>query len=250
MYSMKKKLPPSRMISIQPFDYQDFDSRIEDLRSYCKIIKKQKIKDQILMKNQLLVTLSTTLEVKLKEFISHLIDKWDIPAKNLFSERSIEIKLEVLDHLHKSSSTITKGKIIAAHLENLNPWVVQDIMNRINKLDYFKWFDDLIPSSNSLNLLMDLNTERNLIVHQLGDTNKSIDELNDTIIIISNIYSLMMALTQFNWEFFEKKWTASKIKDYYESNLQDDLGISFKTFKTNLIDARKEYVEKKPYFKK
>ena len=75
-------------------------------------------------------------EVKLKEFISHLIDKWDIPAKNLFSERSIEIKLEVLDHLDKSSSKLTKGKIIAAHLENLNPWVVQDIMNRINKLDF------------------------------------------------------------------------------------------------------------------
>ena len=118
MYSMKKKLPPSRMISIQPFDYQDFDSRIEDLRSYCKIIKKQKIKDQILMKNQLIVTLSTTLEVKLKEFISHLIDKWDIPAKNLFSERSIEIKLEVLDHLDKSSSNIegANGRKLSRYL--------------------------------------------------------------------------------------------------------------------------------------
>jgi len=248
---MKKKLPPSRMISIQPFDYQDFDSRIDDLMSYCKIIKKQKIKDQILMKNQLIVTLSTTLEVKLKEFLSHLIDKWDIPAKNLFSERSIEIKLEVLDHLHKSSSTITKGKIIAAHLENLNPWVVQDIMNRINKLDYFKWFDNILDDkTNSLDMLMDLNTERNSIVHQLLDTNKSIGALNDIIVNVSTIYSLMMALTQFNWEYFEKKWTTSKINDYYEANLENDLGISFKIFKTNLIKARKDYVKKKPYIKK
>ncbi|MBT5992834.1 MAG: hypothetical protein HOG69_00435 [Thaumarchaeota archaeon] len=247
---MKKKLPPSRMFSIQSFDYQDFDSRIDDLRNYCKIIKKQKIKDQILMKNQLIVTLSTTLEVKLKEFISYLVDKWDIPAKDLFSERSIEIKLEVLDHLDKSSSNITKGKIIAAHLENLNPWVVQDIMNRINKLYYFEWFDDLITNSNSLNLLIDLNTERNLIVHELGDTNKSVEYLDDTIIIISKIYSLMMALTQFNWEFSEKKLTTSKINDYYESHLEKDLQIPFKTYQKKLQNAKRNYVPQKPYFKK
>jgi len=249
---MKKKLPPSRMIEIQPFDYQDFDNRIDDLKSYCKIIGKQKIQDQILMKNQLIVTLSTTLEVKLKEFLSHLIDKWDIPAKYLFSERSIEIKLEVLDHLHKSSSTITKGKIIAAHLENLNPWLVQEIMNRINKLDYFKWFDNMLVhlNLNSFEQLEELNIERNSIVHKLRDTNKSIEELHDTIVIVSRIYSLMMALTQFNWEYFEKKWTTSKINDYYEANLENDLGISFKIFKTNLIKARKDYVKKKPYIKK
>ena len=247
---MKKKLPPSRMFSIQSFDYQDFDSRIDDLRNYCKIIKKQKIKDQILMKNQLIVTLSTTLEVKLKEFISYLLDKWDIPAKDLFSERSIEIKLEVLDHLDKSSSNITKGKIIAAHLENLNPWVVQDIMNRINKLYYFEWFDDLIDNSNSLNLLIDLNTERNFIVHELGDTNKSVEDLDDTIIIIARIYSLMMALTQFNWEFSEKKLTTSKINDYYESHLEKDLQIPFKTYQKKLQNARRKYVPQKPYFKK
>ena len=238
------------MISIQPFDYQDFDSRIDDLMSYCEIIKKQKITDQILMKNQLIVTLSTTLEVKLKEFISYLVDKWDIPAKDLFSERSIEIKLEVLDHLDKSSSNITKGKIIAAHLENLNPWVVQDIMNRINKLYYFEWFDDLITNSNSLNLLIDLNTERNLIVHELGDTNKSVEYLDDTIIIISKIYSLMMALTQFNWEFSEKKLTTSKINDYYESHLEKDLQIPFKTYQKKLQNAKRNYVPQKPYFKK
>ncbi len=238
------------MFSIQSFDYQDFDSRIDDLRNYCKIIKKQKIKDQILMKNQLIVTLSTTLEVKLKEFISYLVDKWDIPAKDLFSERSIEIKLEVLDHLDKSSSNITKGKIIAAHLENLNPWVVQDIMNRINKLYYFEWFDDLIDNSNSLNLLIDLNTERNFIVHELGDTNKSVEDLDDTIIIISKIYSLMMALTQFNWEFSEKKLTTSKINDYYESHLEKDLQISFKIYQKKLQNARRKYVPQKPYFKK
>ena len=242
------------MISIQPFDYQDFDNRIDDLRSYCKIIKKQKIKDQVLMKNQLIVTLSTTLEVKLKEFLSYLIDKWDIPAKNLFYEKSIEIKLEVLDHLDKSSSNITKGKIIAAHLENLNPWVVENIMNRINKLDYFQWFDNVLDSdTNSLGLLIDLNAERNSIAHQLGDTNKSIEELDDTIVNISTIYSLMMALTQFNWEFFEKKWTISKINDYYESNLENDLRIPFKIFKIKLIEARNEYAKKnhilknKPY---
>ena len=248
---MKKKLPPSRMIEIQPFDYQDFDNRIDDLKSYCKIIGKQKIQDQILMKNQLIVTLSTTLEVKLKEFLSHLIDKWDIPAKNLFSEKSIEIKLEVLDYLDKSSSNLTKGKIIAAHLENLNPWLVQDIMNRINKLDYFKWFDNVLDDkTNSLDILLDLNTERNSIVHQLLDTNKSIEELHDTIVIVSRIYSLMMALTQFNWEYFEKKWTISKINDFYESNLEEDLGVSFKIFKTNITKARKEYATKKSYFKK
>ena len=35
------------MIEIQPFDYQDFDNRIDDLKSYCKIIGKQKTQEQI-----------------------------------------------------------------------------------------------------------------------------------------------------------------------------------------------------------
>jgi uncharacterized protein YifN (PemK superfamily) len=246
---MRKKLAPSRMIEIQPFDYRDFENRIEDLRSYCKIIEKQKIKDQILMKNQLVVTLSTTLEVKLQEFLSHLIDKWDIPAKNLFSERSIEIKLEVLDHLQYSN--FTKGKIIAAHLENLNPWVVEEIVNRINKFDYFKWFDSIFGTDySSLNLLKELNAERNSIVHNLRDTDKSIEELDDTIVSISTTYSLMMIITQFNLGIFEKKWTTPKINDFYESSLESDLGISLKMYKTKITKARKEYVPKKPYFKK
>jgi len=59
-----------------------------------------------------------------------------------------------------------------------------------------------------------------------------------------------MALTQFNWEFFEKKWTISKINDYYESNLENDLRIPFKIFKIKLIEARNEYTQKKSYFKK
>ena len=60
----------------------------------------------------------------------------------------------------------------------------------------------------------------------------------------------MMALTQFNWEFSEKKLTTSKINDYYESHLEKDLQISFKIYQKKLQNARRKYVPQKPYFKK
>ena len=60
----------------------------------------------------------------------------------------------------------------------------------------------------------------------------------------------MMALTQFNWEFSEKKLTTSKINDYYESHLEKDLQIPFKTYQKKLQNAKRNYVPQKPYFKK
>lgn len=238
---MGKKLTHSRVQRISSFDYKDFEERINDLQSYRKIIEKQNTTHQILMKNQLLVSLVSTLEVNLKSFLSYLIDYWNIPAKEILSESSIEIKLEVLDHL--KSSNFTKGTIITAHLDNLHPSKISRIMNRINKLNYFKWFDSITDSSNAYDELLNLYKDRNDIVHNLTDTNKSVEDLEAIIITTSQMYSILMVVTQFNLGIFEKKWSTSKINEYYEAYLID-FPYPLEKIKKTTMKFRKEYVIK------
>ena len=119
---MTKKLSKSRIDQIKDFDYYDFETRINDLKNYCDIIEEQNTLNQILMKNQLIVTLYSTYEVKLKEFLSHLIDKYDLHARTIFPGNSIEIELDVLDDF--KSDNFTKGKFLVANLHNVHPTTV------------------------------------------------------------------------------------------------------------------------------
>ncbi len=252
MYHMVKKfrktgLEISTIQRIPQFDMGDFLERIDLLTNYCKSIETQDKEYRILMKNQLIVTLVSIIEYNLKSFFSHLIDESDIDPKNILFEDSIEINLDVLKQL--KSSNLTKGRIITAHLDTLKPRKLYSIMSRINKLDYFKWFDKLTGDSDAYILFRDLHDERNDVVHNLIDTQKSISDLDHTIQVTKKICMQLILFTQLNLGTFEDNWSNQKINEYYEK-YYNRAPITIEKFKTITKKFRKEYVEKKPYFKK
>ena len=79
----KPGLEGSSIQRIPNFNLNDFFERIDLLKNYCDLIKTQDKEYQILMKNQLLVTLVSTIEYNLKAFFSYLIDDMDIDPKNI-----------------------------------------------------------------------------------------------------------------------------------------------------------------------
>ena len=92
--SNKKGLDGSSIRRVPTFDIEDFYEKINLLKNYCKLIEIQDEEYQILMKNQLVVSLVSTIEYHLKAFFSYLIDDMDIEPKNILYEDSIEINLE------------------------------------------------------------------------------------------------------------------------------------------------------------
>ena len=243
----KTGLEGSRIQRIPNFDIEDFHERINLLKKYCKLIKTQDKEYQILMKNQLLVTLVSTIEYHLKAFFSYLIDGMDIEPKNILYEDSIEINLDVLKQL--KSSNLTKGRIITAHLNTLKPGKLYSIMSRINNLDYFNWFDNITGSSKSYAEFRNLHDERNDIIHNFIDTQKSLEDLEHTIIANSNTCILLVVFTQLNLGIFEKNWSSEKINQHYNSSFKSP-PITIDKFKTITKKFRNDYVPQKPYFKK
>ncbi len=245
----KPGLEGSSIQRIPNFDLNDFFERIDLLKNYCDLIKTQDKEYQILMKNQLLVTLVSTIEYNLKAFFSYLIDDMDIDPKNILYEDSIEINLDVLKQL--KSSNLTKGRIITAHLNTLKPSKLYSIMSRINNLDYFKWYDSIAgdDSDKSYDEFLNLHEERNDIVHNLIDTEKSISELDHTIAANSNISLQLVLFTKLNLGIFEKNWSNEKINQEYDLMFKNP-PITIEKFKTITNKFRKDYQPKKPYFKK
>ena len=243
----KKGLDESSIRRIPTFDIEDFYKRINLLKNYCTLIETQDEEFQILMKNQLLVSLVATFEHHLKAFFSYLIDDMDIEPKNILYEDSIEINLDVLKQL--KTSNLTKGRIITAHLHTLKPGKLYSIMSRINNLDYFNWFDNITKSSKSYDEFRNLHDERNDIIHNFIDTQKSLEDLEHTIVANSNICIHLVVFTQLNLGIFEKKWSSEKINQHYKSSFKSP-PISIDKFKTITKKFRKEYVPQKPYFKK
>ena len=236
---MGKKLSVSRINQIKDLDYYDFEKRIKNLNNYCDIIEEQNTQNQILMKNQLIVTLYSTVEVKLKEFLSHLIDKWNLPARTIFSGNSIEIELDVLDDF--KSDDFTKGKFLAANMRDIHPATVSLMLNRINKLNYFKWWDNVVGEldDSSFNNLIDLNKERNNIVHTLGNTNKSVNKLKNIISITDLIYSTMLPSTELILGILDNEWSNLKISKYFDSHFAE-VDMSLVKIKKATLKLRKE----------
>ena len=252
MYHMVKKfrktgLEISTIQRIPQFDMGDFLERIDLLTNYCKSIETQDKEYRILMKNQLIVTLVSIIEYNLKSFFSHLIDESDIDPKNILFEDSIEINLDVLKQL--KSSNLTKGRIITAHLDTLKPRKLYSIMSRINNLDYFNWFDNITKSSKSYDEFRNLHDERNDIIHNFIDTQKSLEDLEHTIVANSNICIHLVVFTQLNLGIFEKNWSSEKINRHYNSSFKSP-PITIDKFKTITKKFRNDYVPQKPYFKK
>jgi hypothetical protein len=245
--SNKKGLDGSSIRRVPTFDIEDFYERINLLKNYCTLIETQEEEFQILMKNQLLVSLVTTIEYHLKAFFSYLIDDMDIEPKNILHEDSIEINLDVLKQL--KTSNLTKGRIITAHLNTLKPSKLYSIMSRINNLDYFNWFDNITNSSKSYDEFRNLHDERNDIIHNFIDTQKSLKDLENTIVANSNICIHLVVFTQLNLGIFEKNWSSEKINRHYNSSFKSP-PITIDKFKTITKKFRNDYVPQKPYFKK
>ena len=243
----KKGLDGSSIRRVPIFDIEDFYEKINLLKNYCKLIETQDEKFQILMKNQLLVSLVATIEYHLKAFFSYLIDDMNIEPKNILYEDSIEINLDVLKQL--KTSNLTTGRIITAHLNTLKPSKLYSIMSRINNLDYFNWFDNITGSSKSYDEFRNLHDERNDIIHNFIDTEKSLEELDHTIVANSNICIQIIVFTQLNLGIFENNWSSEKINQHYKSSFKSP-PISIDKFKTITKKFRTEYVPQKPYFKK
>jgi len=243
----KRGLEGSRIQRIPPFDIEDFLERIDLLKKFCDLIKSQEKDYQILMKNQLLITLVSTIEYNLKSFISYLIDEMDIDPKDSLNEDSIEINLDVLKQI--KSSNLTKGRIISAHLDYFNSGKVYSIMNKINKLNYFKWIDNITNNSKTYDNFHNLYSERNDIIHNLSDTEKSINDIDDIITINSNIATQLIVFTQLNLGIFDRNWSTERINEHYKSYFKNP-PITIEKFKTITKKFRKQYAEQKPYFKK
>jgi len=243
----KRGLESARIQRIPSFDIDDFLERIDLLKKFCDLIKIQEKEYQILMKNQLLVSLVSTIEYNLKSFISYLIDEMDIDPKDSLNEDSIEINLDVLKQM--KSSNLTKGRIISAHLDYFNAGKVYSIMNKINKLNYFKWIDNITNNSKTYDSFHNLYSERNDIIHNLVDTEKSIDEIENIIAINSIISTQLIVFTQLNLGIFDRKWSNERINEHYKSYFKNP-PITIEKFKTITKKFRKQYAEQKPYFKK
>ena len=245
--SSKKGLEGSSIRRVPTFSIENFYEDIDLLKNYCTLIETQDEEFQILMKNQLLVSLVATFEHHLKAFFSYLIDDMDIEPKNILYEDSIEINLDVLKQL--KTSNLTKGRIITAHLNTLKPGKLYSIMSRINNLDYFNWFDNITGSSKSYDEFRNLHDERNDIIHNFIDTEKSLEDLDHTIVANSNICIQLVVFTQLNLGIFEKNWSSEKINQHYNSSFKSP-PITIDKFKTITKKFRNDYVPQKPYFKK
>ena len=177
------------------FNVEDFENHISELLNYCKIIKKQKDtkcekcgqeikcvkcdhithshdefneKEQTLMKNWVVIRLFSLLEFHLKAVFSDLIDDLNINPKRIVGYDSISIDLNVLEHF--KSEQYTKGRVIIANFDKMNPKIIKTIMDKINRLDFYKWYSVLIPKAKETEeLIYHLHMKRNDVTHNLVD---------------------------------------------------------------------------------
>ena len=94
------------------------------------------------MKDYVMIRLVSLIEYNLKAFISHIIDEQDVNPKRIMPYDQISINLDVLQRF--KSEEYTAGRIIIAHFNRMNPKLIYQVMSRINRLDYFKWYDSII----------------------------------------------------------------------------------------------------------
>ena len=227
-------------------DIDDFDRSCNDLLGLCKIIKNQNSTNQSLLKNFIKIRLVSIVEFNLKGFISDLIDSQNLDPKKILDEDSIIIDLDVLQNF--KSDEYTKGKIVVAHLDKMNPGIVYSIMSKINQVDSFKWFDQLLnlPKNTFWSSFKDLYRERNDLTHNLIDTDDSVETLTMKIEILMNFILALYIFTNLNLDIYQNNDPESIIEKNHGKALKN-LKLNLKKFKDITTKFRKEY---KPYYKK
>ena len=142
---MKKPLRGLRSDKVErlpTLDVEDYDVSIDNLISFSKIIDDQDDIHQTLMKNYVMVRLVSLVEFNLKAFVSELIDALDLKPEEILIDDSISINLDILQNF--KSDFYSKGRIITASLDKMNPGLIYSIMSRVNLLDFFCWYDALM----------------------------------------------------------------------------------------------------------
>ena len=111
------------------------------------------------------------------------------------------------------SEFYTKGRIITALLDKMNPGTIYSIMSRINHLDYFRWYDSLMPSKQgkTWTQFKDLYKKRNDVIHNLVDVDDSIPVLRKKVIQFHDFVYFLFIFTEMNIAINVKKEPESKI---------------------------------------
>ena len=227
-------------------DIDDFIRTCNDLLGLCKIIKNQNPANQSLLKNFVKIRLVSIVEFNLKGFISDLIDSQNLDPEKILNEDSIIIDLDFLQML--KSDEYTKGKIIVAHLDKMNPGIVYSIMSKINQVDSFKWFDQLLnfPKNTFFSSFKDLYKERNDLTHNLIDTDDSVDTLTMKIEIMMNNILALYIFTNLNLDVYQNMDPESVLEKNHGKALKK-LKLNLKKFKDITAKFRKEY---RPFYRK
>ena len=209
----RRPIRGDRVAHIPQLDVEEFEKSMNDLIDFCSMINEQNNINQTLMKNYVIIRLVSIVEFHLKAFISELIDDLDLRPDEVIIDDSISIETDVLQHF--KSEFYTKGRIITALLDKMNPGIIYSIMSRINRLDYFRWYDSLVPSSQGKTYaqIKDLYSKRNDVVHNLADVDYSIPVLIDKIKTFKRFAYLLFIFTQMNIGINVKKWHESKITE-------------------------------------
>ena len=172
-----------------------------------------------------------------KNYDGYLIDEL---RKSVLEENEIIIDLDVLQNL--KNEEYTKGKIVVAHLDKMNPGILYKIMSRINNLDFFKWIDNIMgqKSGDFYAFYKHLNMERNDMTHNLTDTEDSPKDIKRTIITMKNFIFTSYICTNANIDIFQKNKPESFIERQYSEQFKK-LKINSDKFKSITKKFREKY---------
>jgi len=178
-----------RIGKIPTLDQKLFKKHTDELHDYCIKIRNEKDKTITqLMKNYVVIRLKSVLEYHLKAFISKLIDNkiLNIKAADVLSG-DVTLSLNVLDNL-RDVENFSKGKILTAFMKQLPPKTIDEVMSRINGVDFFPWYQEIEEvrtgaraSTSYFEYIEEMNDHRNEIIHQLEDTTLTIQELDQEV---------------------------------------------------------------------
>jgi len=241
---MKKPLQGLRSDKVErlpTFDVISFDATIEDLLSFCSIIDDQDDINQTLMKNYVMIRLVSIVEFNLKAFVSKLIDDLDLKPEEILRDDSISINLDILQNF--KSDFYSKGRIITASLDKMNPGLIYSIMSRINHLDFFCWYDALMQphQGKTWTQFNDLYAKRNDMIHNLVDVDDSIPVLRDKVIQFHDFVYFLFIFTEMNIGINVKKEPESKILKRWSALDQSKIKLTLNNYKQITKKFRDNY---------
>ena len=226
---------------IPALDVIAYEESIRDLIDFCSIIDDQDDTHQTLMKNYVMVRLVSIIEFNLKGFVSELIDALDLKPEEILTADPISINPDILQNFQ--SEFYTKGRIITALLDKMNPGLIYSIMSRINHLDYFRWYDSLMPSKQgkTWTQFKDLYKKRNDVIHNLVDVDDSIPVLIDKVKQFHDFVYWLFIFTKMNIIINDKKQSESNILKLWSPVKQSHIKLTLDDFKKITKKFRDNY---------